>query len=107
MDMPDRRRPISRMAPDADRRQPVDRGPRQGEIALVVAGLGIDTRRGRFNQGDRTAGGIQRDGEAGANQAAADDQHRGFRGGSIRGMHGGDDTRYTRTRLLWPSRRLM
>ena len=54
----------------------VARGQRQ--VAFVVAGLGVGARRGGFDQGGGDAGRIQRDRQAGADQAAADDQDTGF-----------------------------
>src|SRR3546814_486445 len=49
----------------------------RSQVPLVVAGLGVGTRRGGLDQGGGHAGGIQRDGQARTDQAATDDQDTG------------------------------
>jgi len=63
------------MLPHADRIEAIDRGPRQGEVAFVIAGLLVGARRGGLNQGGGNARRVQCNRQAGANQATADDQH--------------------------------
>ncbi len=93
MDMTDRRSLCRNKRPDADRIEAIYRGARQCEVAFVVTGLGVRARRGRFDQGDMAAGRIQRNGEARANQAAADDQHVAVSGKGRRGIHARNNTR--------------
>ena len=82
MDMPDRGGARRGVPPYADGLEAVDGSSRQRQVALVVAGLGIGAWGGGFDQGGGDSRRIQRDGQAGTDQAAADDQYAGV-------VHGG------------------
>jgi len=75
MDFPDRGRARADQSPYAKRGQSVHRRARQGQIALVVAGLQVHARRRGFDQRNAQTAAVERDRQARADQAAADDEH--------------------------------
>ena len=73
MDAPDRRSRRGGIE-HAERFERVDTRTREREVALVVARLQVDARRRRLDLRDRKPGTVEGDRQAGADQAAADDE---------------------------------
>jgi hypothetical protein len=76
VDVTDRRRLCHGMRPHTNRRETVDGGARQRQVALVVTGLLADAWRSRLDHDGVHTCGIERNSKAGAHQAAANDKDR-------------------------------
>lgn len=76
-DMFNRICPACSVRPHANGFQSVDGGPGERKVSFVIARLRLGAGGGAFHQCRGNAGGIQGDGQTGAHQAAANDQHGG------------------------------